>query len=113
MTENESKESKIIIPENLEQLLDGIELDTPYLDFYGKNFDKTAKKEGTVSYIREDILRLINIYENSFFKNRQIGIEDYTLCALRRQLFLENKKRKNYTNAKMPIIRTFVDRLRK
>jgi hypothetical protein len=45
MTENESKESKIIIPENLEQILDGIELDTPYLDFYGKNFDKTAKKE--------------------------------------------------------------------
>ena len=113
MTENESKESKIIIPESLEQLLDGINLDTPYLDFYGKNFDKTAKKEWTASYIREDILRLINIYENSFFKNRQIGIEDYTLCALRRQLFLENKKRKNYTNAKMPIIRTFVDRLRK
>lgn len=113
MTENESKESKIVIPESLEQLLDGINLDTPYLDFYGKNFDKTAKKEWTASYIREDILRLINIYENSFFKNRQIGIEDYTLCALRRQLFLENKKRKNYTNAKMPIIRTFVDRLRK
>lgn len=106
-------EAKVASAQSIEAVLDGITLTAPYLDFYGKNFAETTKKEWVASFIRTDILKLINIFEQSFFKNRQISIEDYTLSALRRQIFLESKWRKNSANAKVPIIRTFVDRLRK
>lgn len=109
----ESTDSKVKIAANLEQVINWINLTEPYLDFYWKNFDATAKKEWTASYIRTDILKLINIFEQSFFKNWQLWREDYTLSALRRQLFLEANDRKNASNAKIPIIRTFVDRLKK
>lgn len=93
--------------------MNGINLHEPFLDFYGKNFDIYSEKEQLASWIRTDILKLVSLFEQSFFKNRQIGIEDYTLCALRRQLFLKKKGRENFTNAKMPITRTMVDRIRK
>ena len=109
----ESKDSKVLIPTSLQQVIEGINLTEPYIDFYWKNFDLTAKKEWTASYIRTDILKLINIYEQSFFKNWQIWWEDYTLSGLRRQIFLEANNRKNAANSKVPIIRTFVDRLKK
>lgn len=109
----ESIDSKIKIASSLEQVMEWINLTEPYIDFYSKNFDLTAKKEWTASYIRTDILKLINIFEQSFFKKWQLWREDYTLCALRRQLFLEANDRKNASNAKIPLIRTFVDRLKK
>ena len=113
ITQAESKDSKVMIASSLEQVLEWINLTEPYLDFYWKNFDVRAKKEGTASYIRTDILRLIQIFEQSFFKARQIGWEDYTLSALRRQLFLKKNNRENASNSKIPIVRTFVDRLKK
>lgn len=113
ITQAESKDSKIVIASSLEQVLEWINLTEPYLDFYGKNFDVRAKKEWTASYIRTDILKLIWIFEQSFFKAWQIGWEDYTLSALRRQLFLKKNNRENASNSKVPIIRTFVDRLKK
>lgn len=109
----ESKDSKIANASSLQQVIEGINLTEPYLDFYWKNFDVNSKKEWTASAIRSDILKLIRIYEQSFFKNRQIGIEDYTMSNLRRQLFLEANKRANAANARVPIIKTFVDRLKK
>jgi len=113
MTQAESKDSKVLIASSLEQVLEWINLTEPYLDFYWKNFDVRAKKEWTASYIRTDVLKLIWIFEQSFFKSWQIWWEDYTLSTLRRQLFLEKENRKNAANAKVPLIRTFVDRLKK
>lgn len=109
----ESTDSKIVKAPSLEALLSGIELSAPHLDFYGKNIEENAKKEKVASYIRTDVLRLIRLFEESFFVKWGIGIEDYTLSNLRRKLRLESRKRKNAANSKTPIIRTFVDRLRK
>ena len=109
----ESTDSKVKIASSLEEVLEWINLTEPYLDFYWKNFDVRAKKEGTASYIRTDILKLIRIFEESFFKAWQIWWEDYTLSTLRRKLFLMKNKRENASNAKVPLIRTFVDRLKK
>ena len=113
ITQAESTDSKVKIASSLEEVLEWINLTEPYLDFYWKNFDVRAKKEGTASYIRTDILKLIRIFEESFFKAWQIWREDYTLSTLRRKLFLMKNKRENASNAKVPLIRTFVDRLKK
>ena len=107
----ESKDSKIVIAPSLAAVIEGI--NAPYLDFYGKNIETNTKNEKVASAIRTDVLRLISFFEKNFFQKWQVGIEDYTLSNLRRQLRLESRQRKNAANVKAPIIRTFVDRLRK
>ena len=104
---------KLIQAKQLAEIIKSVNLHEPYLDFYGKNFDLYTEKETIASSIRLDVLKIINLFEKSFFKNRQISIEDYTLCSLRRQIFLKQKQREHSANAKMPITRTMVDRIRK
>lgn len=109
----ESVDSKIVIAPSLASMMEGIDRKGPYLDFYGKNIETNQKNEKVASAIRTDVLRLISFFEKNFFQKWQVGLEDYTLSNLRRQLRLESKQRKNAANVKAPIIRTFVDRLRK
>lgn len=105
--------NKIQTSTSLQEIIESEDLQVKYMDFYWKNFEQNSKKETVASAIRTDILRLVKIFEQSFFKSWQIWLEDYTLSNLRRQLFLEANDRANWANVKIPIIKTFVDRLKK
>lgn len=104
---------KTLQAKQLSEIINSVNLKAPFIDFYTKNFDLYTDDLKINSAIRLDVQKIIALFEQSFFKNRQIGIEDYSLCALRRQLFLKEKKRENSCNAKLPIIKTMVDRIKK
>lgn len=104
---------KIQVPKSLEELFNMKEKDTRLFDFYWRNFEQNAKKENVISAIRQDVTSLINMFEESFFKVRWIGIEDYTMSNARRALWLAKNKMEWRANSRTPIVKTFVDRLMK
>ena len=104
---------KIEVPKNLEELFTQKEKTPKVFDFYGKNYEKNAKKENVISSIRQDITALINMFEQNFFNVWGIWIEDYSMSNIRRALWLKENQMEWRANSRTPIIKTFVDRLMK
>jgi len=107
----ENKESLIV--KTLWDLINEVPISKKPFDFYWKNYKDSAKKEKTASAIRTDMLRISKIFESAFYPKWMIALEDYHMSAVRRSLELKKKNQEWFSNAKQPIIRTFVDRLLK